>query len=474
MVIGAGVVLAAAGGIAALRLEDRPVLLGGLALGLLLCALVWTRNEVLIVMLSATYAMGLANAQVAFYVCVAGIAGAGLLLPGPHTRWPLRPPTGSWAVIAVALALWVGGSTLVGHGSIGAGLHYLAWAGVMAVFGAGIIRLLRLRGLTAIPWVLVAIAVLGAVQVLGETRGHIVDVSYEEHKHALKDLLGDAINARGLPLMIGPPVSMALALSRSSRSSWLAAGCWAITMAGVVSIFARASILGAVCGSAVAALLLMSASRARVVLLGVLGGGLAIVLWPLIRLTTSDDGNVASRGRLWSHAWNFVKESPIAGHGVDSWADLTSARALSVPADGAGGAHSALLETAVSGGLVAAGLQVGLLIAVSALGVRAVRTPVSQVGRTAAAAGVGGVVALVARGAFESNMWWGTRLEDVKGWVTVLGWILVAMIVVGSESSSGTAEGPEEGVRRLRITGAGESASTAPQPLARRADVWRN
>ncbi|MFN8050392.1 MAG: O-antigen ligase family protein [Acidimicrobiales bacterium] len=178
----------------------------------------------------------------------------------------------------------------------------------------------------------------------------------------------------GAMLTLGLVIGTALLTNRSrlpyGSAHWPRLGyvfCLAVMTGGLIGTETRGAIGAAVAGLFV--VVFLTVPRTERLPLGIVGGlalGLTVALfWDKI-LTYLERGEsvktlstVSNRTELWSIALNLVKERPITGWG------LSTSRGIFFDKVGLGGAHNAVINVAVDGGLVGLALWTSFVVAIA-------------------------------------------------------------------------------------------------------------
>jgi O-antigen ligase len=144
--------------------------------------------------------------------------------------------------------------------------------------------------------------------------------------------------------------------------------CFAVGTGALIATKTRGSLAGALIGVAVISVLrIPRRERLPVAVVGLLGLGVTLMLAinPLIEYVTRGESvesleTLSNRTTLWTIAFDFFGQKPVFGWGI------TASRGLFFEQVNLGGAHNALVNVLVDGGLVGTGLWVGLIVAILA------------------------------------------------------------------------------------------------------------
>ena len=233
----------------------------------------------------------------------------------------------------------------------------------------------------------------------------------------------------GTWLGVAVVVVLWLLLTRSERAglprwpAWAYGGALLLVGGGLLGTQTRGAIGGCTVGVAV---LLLVRYRRQAVEVGVLGAG-AVVLVGLLflpRIVTflsrgeSTERITSFNGRtpLWTQAYELVLASPLFGYGT------TASRGLFFDTVGLGGAHNAIINVLVDGGLIGFALWLGVLAGCARLIGPALRTGAGAVDAPLLAAVLtflfvnGGTTEGLGFVANVSSTW----LYVVVGWLAVL------------------------------------------------------
>ncbi len=316
---------------------------------------------------------------------------------------------------------------------------------VIPVFLLALIRILRARGPERARNALVLVSVGSSLLFVfltiqaGNLATAISFSNVEQTKGTLFPGLEDNVNTYAFSLMIGLPALVGWYLAtRERRQMYLLAAGGLVTAFALLIASSRSAILGAVVGVAFVLLLLIGSTWRRAGLILVATGAALWFLIPAASDLTYQSSNFTGRTQTWSVARDLWGQSPLLGHGPGSWEALTTAQARIVP-DG-GSAHNLYLTTLVNGGaigLIVLLAMVGVVLAVAVTGtrrlIRAARVPDAAV----AAGAAGSIVAVLARGVFESS-----GLTDPRSWLPLLTATAIAAVVVSFERSLAAAPHP--------------------------------
>lgn len=393
--------------------------------------------------------IGLLAATVAIIACV---AMADRLWPTDATR-PLEPA----ARVVLGGLLALDACLAVGTITSGEFAQLAAFAGAVAIsatFMWALYDRARAAGREPIAMGIAAASViaslivllrLGGLPLIGSSAGG----DYADAKDAIVGELGD-VNGQALIVMLGLPFLLAFTLHARERVVVLACAV-ATALAGLslLVLLSRSSLVGGVVGVGLVTVLMARLSRRRVALLVLVAAAAAVYLGSGIERISADDRNLGTRSVLWGTAVDFWHQSPILGHGANSWSRLVEEQVRWSPSGGRGGTHNLFLSGLVSGGLIAAVLMSGLIVAVAYLGARNLRR-LRASGDTAAYAAVAGAMgafaAQISRGVFEATGWPGTRVNDLQTWAGLLMVGVVVLLTTSAPRSSADerANRPEE------------------------------
>lgn len=412
------------------------------ALALVSAAFGAEREPLLLLLGATTLLPSAALSTAAFWLALLSFLLSGLLLWRAAAARQVHAAFWVYLLLGVSMVL----SNIANHLWVDV-LRVTAWFALSFALGLALYTTLRARGSLLGAVAIGALASVSAIVVLvqaGVAGQGLTTRGYVYEKNLIAGTFGD-VNGRAYLIMIGIPVlvSLTVGLRGSARLIALAGGL--ASFAALFSLLSRSALLGAVAGSIACVVLLVRLSprwTAAVVGLGLAG---YYLVHSLIALLLADERNVDSRRYIWSAAVDLWKTAPLLGHGTESWPTLVAENARMVPPGGAGGAHNVYLQTLFSTGAIGFVIQLLLFAGLVVLGARVAlsgdrHAPLSQ---AVAAGATGALVAQLTRGLFEASGWAGVRLFDLRSWYMLVGWMLVAVLLVAA--SECTSRGSKAG-----------------------------